>query len=508
MEYRKIFLTRLLQLFLCVLSCLNFIDLLSRQQTEQQQIGEDELYRLEKMANEMLAQLSPEEREQAMAMAQQMEQELAQLPPEKLAEVEAALKQDVQYLLSDDSPYKQFAEPITTRPEYQAPTEPVEPVEPEDQTTGQNAKENEQASELIKKKSVDPAKLQATKLLLQNIIKSLDEILLKAQTLPRISDDRAQEKHWQELYPEITQLKSTLAIIAEKPVLMAQLLETKFSELDKSLQKLGKGLNENTRKLQVLKKLDAIIEQLTKLGLSQIRIESQKLIKEFTPEALNDFTAVGAKWHQADYRQQKDQDPNLSSRKTPRTIISAPQQLATQLETELFNLQELIQTSQLELQLEQLAKINHQSKSNVRDLPTRTTIRQLEADLIRVNLQYERLLRILVSVVGKSYQLAPELSQLLLTKVNGANSEIKKIEQLVGKVLAVELELTEQIKKQLLKLAAQASELNSKISLLTPAKTVQASKPRKTNSSQKETKKKVEKQLNRVKFGREIPPAA
>lgn len=478
MKFKKTVLTKIFLLFLCNLNFLSFINLNCHLAPPNNgQISEDELYRLEKMANEMLAQLSPEEREQAMAMAQQMEQELAQLPPEKLAEVEAALKQDVQYLLSDDSPYKQFAEPASApTTEYEAPAESENQAVEE---TPETISSDQAVTEQPKKKSADPVKIQTIKLLLQNIIGNLDEILLKVQTLPRISDDRVHEKSWQTLRPEINQLKSILAIIAEKPVLIAQLLETKFSSLYNNLQKLGKELKDSSRKLQVLKKLDPIIDHLTKLELSQMRIECQKLIKEFVPEALSDFTLVGAKWQQADYNQQKNQAQKIQDQhnlraKTHRSA-PAPHKLAEQLELELTNLQDLIRESQLVMQIEKLAETK-QAK------PNNTRLRQLEADLIRINLGYERLLRTLISVVGKSYQLAPQLIELMRTKVSNNNSELNKIKRLVSSTLAAEFELAEQIKKQLLKLEAQANELNDKIVLLLPpTKTDKPSKTSKLN---------------------------
>ena len=479
MKFKKTVLTKIFLLFLCNLNFLSFINLNCHLTPPNNgQISEDELYRLEKMANEMLAQLSPEEREQAMAMAQQMEQELAQLPPEKLAEVEAALKQDVQYLLSDDSPYKQFAEPVSAQTtEYQAS------IEPENQ-------ESQDASDQPKnqKKTADPVKIQKVKFLLQNIISHLDEILLKAQALPRISDNHVHEKSWQELRPEINLLKSVLAVIAEKPVLIAQLLETKFSNLYNNLQKLGTELKDSSNKLQILKKLDSIIDQLTKLELNNTRVESQKLIKEFSPEALNDLSPVGAKWQQADYNQQKHQTQKIKPH--AHKNISAPHKLAEQLELELTSLQDLIQESQLIMQIEKLAEANETKPNNNKKLDQqnkpsaaskRTALRQLEADLIRVNLQYERLLRTLVSVVGKSYQLAPQLVELMQTKVSKPNSEISKIRHLVSSILAAEFELTEQIKKQLLKLEAQTNELNDKIMLLLPTKIDKPSKASKQN---------------------------
>ncbi len=479
MKFKKTVLIKIFLLFLCNLNFLSFINLNCHLTPPNNgQISEDELYRLEKMANEMLAQLSPEEREQAMAMAQQMEQELAQLPPEKLAEVEAALKQDVQYLLSDDSPYKQFAEPVSAQTtEYQAS------IEPENQ-------ESQDASDQPKnqKKTADPVKIQKVKFLLQNIISHLDEILLKAQALPRISDNHVHEKSWQELRPEINLLKSVLAVIAEKPVLIAQLLETKFSNLYNNLQKLGNELKDSSNKLQILKKLDSIIDQLTKLELNNTRVESQKLIKEFSPEALNDLSPVGAKWQQADYNQQKHQTQKIKPH--AHKNISAPHKLAEQLELELTSLQDLIQESQLIMQIEKLAEANETKPNNNKKLDQqnkpsaaskRTALRQLEADLIRVNLQYERLLRTLVSVVGKSYQLAPQLVELMQTKVSKPNSEISKIRHLVSSILAAEFELTEQIKKQLLKLEAQTNELNDKIMLLLPTKIDKPSKASKQN---------------------------
>ncbi|HLB93964.1 MAG TPA: hypothetical protein VJJ81_01825, partial [Candidatus Babeliales bacterium] len=216
MGFKKIFSSKIVWFFLASLSCLNSANLWSHQQN----ITEEELYRLEKMADDMLRRLSPEEREQALAMAQQMEQEIAQLPPEKLADVEAALKQDMQYLLSEDSPYKQFGvdqAPVNqvNQAEYPASIEPSVEVD------------NTEPNTTKKTKTVDPVKIQTTKLLLQNIIRNFDELLIKAQNLPRVSPNRAHESSWQTLHLEIMQLKSILAIVAEKPALMAQLLEAK-----------------------------------------------------------------------------------------------------------------------------------------------------------------------------------------------------------------------------------------------------------------------------------------
>lgn len=475
-EFKKIVSSKIFLFFLTSLSFLSLTNLWG-----QQGITEEELYRLEKMANDMLAQLSPEEREQALAMAQQMEQEFAQLPPEKLMEVEAALKQDMQYLLSEDSPYKQFgAEPApVNQSEYQAPVEPELPASKElDQKSG---------PQKIKPKTADPVKVQIVKLLLQNIIRNLDEILLKSQNLPRVSADRAHESSWQPLRLEIIQLKSILAIIAEKPALIAQLLETKFSSLYSNLQKLNQALSESIRKLPVLKKLDVIIDQLGKFGLSQVHAESQKLVKEFAPEALSEFTPVGNKWQHADYGQQQrraqkiQEKHNLKPSTKQKKATLAPHKLAEQLAQELANLQNLIQESQLITQIENLAE-THKAKINKTSIGAqnkpdnisfnssseRTTLRQLEADLIRVNLQYERLLRALISVVGKSYQLAPQLIELMQTKVSGANSALGKVRRLVSSTLAAEFELAEQIKKQLLKLETQANELSDKITMLMP----------------------------------------
>ena len=142
------------------------------------------------------------------------------------------------------------------------------------------------------------------------------------------------------------------------------------------------------------------------------------------------------------------------------------------------------------MQIEKLAEANETKPNNNKKLDQqnkpsaaskRTALRQLEADLIRVNLQYERLLRTLVSVVGKSYQLAPQLVELMQTKVSKPNSEISKIRHLVSSILAAEFELTEQIKKQLLKLEAQTNELNDKIMLLLPTKIDKPSKASKQN---------------------------
>jgi hypothetical protein len=463
MGFKKIISSKVILFFLASLSFSSSTNLWG-----QQGITEEELFRLEKMANDMLAQLSPEEREQALAMAQQMEQEIAQLPPEKLMEVEAALKQDMQYLLSEDSPYKQFGNdqaPPANQPEYQAPELPELPESQElDQKSG---------PQKIKPIAVDPVKIQTIKLLLQNIIRNLDELLTKAQSLPRVSPNRAHESSWQTLHLEIMQLKSILAIVAEKPILIAQLLAAKYSNLYSNLQKLNKELSESTRKLPVLKKLDTIIDQLIKLELSQTRAESQKLVKEFAPEALSEFTPVGNKWQQADHgqrelRAQKIQEKhNLKPGSKQKKAKLAPHKLAEQLTQELTNLQNLIQESQLLTQIENLHSSKTSSKNKLNSSAEKTTLRQLEADLIRVNLQYERLLRVLISVVGKSYQLAPQLIELMQTKVG----ELSKIKRVVSSTLAAEFELAEQIKKQLLKLEAQANELSGKISMLVPAHT-------------------------------------
>lgn len=484
MGFKKNFSNKIIWFFLASLSCLNSANLWSHQQN----ITEEELYRLEKMANDMLAQLSPAEREQALAMAQQMEQEIAQLPPEKLADVEAALKQDMQYLLSEDSPYKQFGvdqAPVNqvNQAEYPASIEPSVEVD------------NTEPNTTKKTKIVDPVKIQTTKLLLQNIIRNFDELLIKAQNLPRVSPNRAHESSWQTLRLEIMQLKSILAIVAEKPALMAQLLEAKYSNLYNNLQKLNKELSENTRKLPVLKKLDTIIDQLIKLELNQTRSDSQKLVKEFAPEALNEFTPVGNKWHHADHGQRElrakkiQEKYSLKPSSKQHKAKLAPHKLTEQLAQELTNLQNLIQETQLITQIENLhsSKISSKNKLNTPDKnkfnsksntkpnfnnsAERTTLRQLEADLIRVNLQYERLLRGLISVVGKSYQLAPQLLELMRTKVSHSDSTISKVKRLVSSTLAAEFELAEQIKKQLLKLEAQANELSAKISILVPAKT-------------------------------------
>lgn len=485
MGFKKIFSSKIVWFFLASLSCLNSANLWSHQQN----ITEEELYRLEKMADDMLRRLSPEEREQALAMAQQMEQEIAQLPPEKLADVEAALKQDMQYLLSEDSPYKQFGNdsvPPVNQPEYQAPEPELPEYQELDQKTG---------PQKIKPKVVDPVKIQTTKLLLQNIIRNFDELLIKAQNLPRVSPNRAHESSWQTLHLEIMQLKSILAIVAEKPALMAQLLEAKYSNLYNNLQKLNKELSESTRKLPVLKKLDTIIDQLIKLELNQTRSDSQKLVKEFAPEVLNEFTPVGNKWHHADHGQRElrakkiQEKYSLKPSSKQHKAKLAPHKLTEQLAQELTNLQNLIQETQLITQIENLhsSKISSKNKLNTPDKnkfnsksntkpnfnnsAERTTLRQLEADLIRVNLQYERLLRGLISVVGKSYQLAPQLLELMRTKVSHSDSTISKVKRLVSSTLAAEFELAEQIKKQLLKLEAQANELSAKISILVPAKT-------------------------------------
>lgn len=500
------------------------------------ELSEAELVQLEEMANNMLAQLSPEEREQALAMAQKMEAELASLPPDKLAEVEQALQQDVQYLLSEQSPYRNYAQPAPLPAVEEQPAPLPLPInEPE-----QLPLDPKTATPKKSVKVIDPVQLKAAQDLLKTILEQLDLILLKTQALPRVSHDLKQEQRWQKLQPMLVELKAQLASIAENSTLTAQLLETKYSTLKQALQKFSQSLQTPVAKLTVLdtaglkrvyrsqaplvvtdatqksmiQKFEALINQLLKLTPESLQQQLQQLLTEMSPESANALTAhyspVGQKWHQADHdqaRQRKKRHLKRSSTIAQPIKKNSPQKTARRIEQELKELQQLLQGRELAQVLESLTAPNllsastqpvtitpstseltktapiaqpgvstlscqsatdHKSStSSSLSASERKLRRKLESELIKLNLQYERLLRALLPVAEQELQLNPPLFSDLKTYFSGSANANQQLKTAVERVQAQpELALSAQSVRQLARLQAQMTELTDLIAQL------------------------------------------
>ena len=481
------------------------------------ELSEAELVQLEEMANNMLAQLSPAERQQALEMAQRMEAELAQLPPEKLAEVEQALQQDVQYLLSEQSPYRPYAAPtppLEPEPLAHEPTLPAPETEP--------LPDHKLAETAPKKpiKTVDPVQLKAVQDLLQTLIEQLDLLLLKTQALPRVSHDVKQEKRWQKLQPTLSALKAQLTTLAAQSSLAAVLLEQKYQPLYQALQRFSQALQAQVTKLTVcdtaglkrwyqsstptvisdpvqkslIQKFSAVIDQLLKLTPDSLQEQLQQLLKEFAPAASN-YSPVGQRWHQADAQQQQLQQKKRLRQAQGTNVGSnapskkaSPKKLAQRLTQEFQQLQQLLQAQELQHSLSSLAapsqplltpelaadnaNLKHPDEAVTAADATLTKTerklrRKLESELIKTNLQYERLLRAISTVVEQNFQLTPTVVSDLKAYFNDQNlaNQLQKLATQT-QLQQAEFNLSVATTRQLTRLITQSSELQTLVDQL------------------------------------------
>ena len=239
-KFMKIRFAKLIKnLFLGLLVSLSFSNLTY----SKGKITEAEVRELEAMAQQMLDNLPPKEREQALAMAKQMENEIASLPPEQLAQVEAQLKSEVDKMLDKDTGLRNYLPPRKSS----KPASRPKPIKPK--------KIIKKTKQKVTKKSnpTDPEQVALLKKLLKLVAQETSSILLKTSSLPRVSSDLDTESAWQILKVDFNKLKSLAMTFEKKEQLIKELLKEEHEKTYAKLNTLGDKLKINSDKLFILK---------------------------------------------------------------------------------------------------------------------------------------------------------------------------------------------------------------------------------------------------------------
>lgn len=248
----------------------------------------------------LLQGFTPEQQEEILAEAKRIQADLDALPPEERARREQEMLEEA------DRMFQSLMEELPMPEEVQAPVPPVEKVKPapavEKKKTPEKPKENPL------KKDID--KIENA---LDSLVESLNSISLKAQSLPRVSEDIDFEAAWPEkeigfvyargLFKSTKNLPKVLSNLAQKENLMLAKniinLDNILKEKDSSLQipdtaklktswdKKGKKVeccSEDVKKAQ--EKLADIIDYTNTVFESGLIAQLRELINKIEPEEL------------------------------------------------------------------------------------------------------------------------------------------------------------------------------------------------------------------------------
>lgn len=248
----------------------------------------------------LLQGFTPEQQEEILAEAKRIQADLDALPPEERARREQEMLEEA------DRMFQSLMEELPMPEEAQAPVPQVERVKQAPTVEKKKAPEKQKENPL--KKDID--KIENA---LDSLVESLNSISLKAQSLPRISEDADFEAAWPKkeigfiyargLFKSAKNLPKVLSNLAQKENLMLAKniinLDNILKEKDSSLQipdtaklksswdKKGKKVkccSEDVKKAQ--EKLADIIDYTTTVFESGLIAQLRELINKIEPEEL------------------------------------------------------------------------------------------------------------------------------------------------------------------------------------------------------------------------------
>lgn len=245
---------------------------------------------LEKLAEELLAQLPPEEQEKVLKEAEEIARWIEEQPEDVQREITSEMQREVSELMGADSPIKDFLAKEKELPVIEDAPKKEEP-----------------------KITATATELQKIKLLITNIVNNISDIIIKADVLPRVSENRSVETKWLELKSNLSDTKSLLNIINKKEKLLDALLSDESSVLRKNLEDLNKTLRQYNDRLDVpdtaglrivfeeekplektheksIKILENIVVELHEfIESKQISWGITKLVQKYAPEELKEL---------------------------------------------------------------------------------------------------------------------------------------------------------------------------------------------------------------------------
>lgn len=195
--------------------------------------------------------MTQEEREAIIEDTIRFAEKMESLPPEEQEkELEAMFKQ-----LPVAPPTKP-----TPAPE---PTVKPKPIE-------------QPAAAKLPKETISPKKVESLKELLQKLVKSIEDIELKFESMARVSSDILMEQKWANIKKELPFTVSALKRISNKPELLEKLASQEFKLLYTQVKELHNDLQPHRKKLAIPD--TSMLEKLSPTDLSRAKpvTESQK----------------------------------------------------------------------------------------------------------------------------------------------------------------------------------------------------------------------------------------
>ena len=242
---------------------------------------------LENFLENAFAEMSPQEQEAFMMEVQREQEKLMKMSPAERAQKEKEVAEQLDALMSQDSPYQELFTKPAPRSAEAHPTPIEKPIKKDEPAIPTNPTKAI-GSKRITKPNI-PAELKATsKELAQKIAHAIDTILIKTNSMQAVIHAKWNQSEWQKFQDNLQTLQSQLNMIVNSDLVLAEFIKTERQTLRDDLMSFEAAISPQAKNLKTPDAMGLVVifEGRTKV-IDPVRYESSIVQLQKIANSLN-----------------------------------------------------------------------------------------------------------------------------------------------------------------------------------------------------------------------------